>query len=81
MRYINRTKNDRLYLRNNGTRVIKWYMDSSFAVHPDFRSHTGGMMTCSKGGAITVSRKQKLNTRSSTKAKLVGVDDVSTMIL
>ena len=34
------------------------------------------------GGAIqTVSRKQKLNTRSSTEAELVGADDVSTPIL
>ena len=38
-------------------------------------------MTCGKGGVITISRKQKLNTRSSTEAELVGVDDMSTMIL
>ena len=80
MRYINRTKNDRLYLRNDDATVIKWYMDSSFVVHLDFRSHTSDMMTYGKGRAIIVSRKQKLNTRSSIKAELVGIDDVSTMI-
>ena len=30
---------------------------------------------------ITISRKQKLNTKSSTESELVGVDDISTMIL
>ena len=61
--------------------VIKWYVDSSFAVHPDFRSHTGGTFTYGQGSPITMSRKQKLNTRSSTEAELVGADDMSTLIL
>ena len=30
---------------------------------------------------ITISRKQKLNTKSSTESELVGVDDISTMII
>jgi hypothetical protein len=33
------------------------------------------------GAVISVSRKQKLNTRSSTEAELVGTDDMSVMIL
>jgi hypothetical protein len=54
---------------------------ASFAVHNDFRSHTGGAMSYGTGVAISISRKQKLNTKSSTEAVLVGVDDVTTMIL
>jgi hypothetical protein len=57
------------------------YVDASFAVHPDFKSHTGATMTFGKGAPITMSRKQKLNTRSSTEAELVGVDDAINMIL
>ena len=38
-------------------------------------------MTYGKGAPITISRKQQLNTRSSTTAELVAVDDVATMIL
>jgi hypothetical protein len=38
-------------------------------------------MTFGKGAPITMSRKQKLNTRSSTEAELVGVDDAINMIL
>jgi hypothetical protein len=61
--------------------VLKWYVDASFAVHPDFKSHTGAVMTYGSGSPITMSRKQKLNTRSSTESELVGVDDAANMIL
>ena len=57
------------------------YVDASFAVHPDYRSHTGAVMTFGKGSPIGLSKKQKLNTRSSTEAELVGADDAATMIL
>src|SRR5210317_2052731 len=81
IKYINKTKDKKLHLMVDNLGVIKWYVDASFAVHPDYKSHTGGVMTYGKGAPITMSRKQRLNTRSSTEAKLVGVDDVSTMIL
>ena len=38
-------------------------------------------MTMGQGSIINVSRKQKLNTKSSTDAKLVAADDISVMIL
>ena len=38
-------------------------------------------MSYGGGMAQSISRKQKLNTRSSTEAELVGADDVSVMIL
>jgi hypothetical protein len=38
-------------------------------------------MTLGGGAAQSISRKQKLNTRSSTEAELVGADDAATMIL
>jgi hypothetical protein len=62
---------------------IKWYVDASFAVHPDFKSHTDATMSFEdgKGAVQSVSRKQKLNMKSSTEAELVGVDDTSVMIL
>ena len=81
LRYINGTRNDKLILSADDLHVIKWYVDSAFAVHPDFKSHTGGGMTYGRGMPITMSRKQKLNTRSSTEAELVGADDMSTMVL
>ena len=61
--------------------VIKCYVDAAFAVHPDFKSHTGAIMTMGKGAIYSMSRKQKLNTRSSTEAELVGADDAAGLIL
>ena len=59
----------------DGTGNIYWYVDASFAVHDNMRSHTGAMMTFGIGAAMSMSTKQKLNTKSSTEAELVGVDD------
>eukprot|EP00980_Cylindrotheca_fusiformis_P011346 scaffold2624_cov154-Cylindrotheca_fusiformis.AAC.1 len=82
MRYLNGTRKKHLTLSTiDDLRVVKWYIDASFAVHPDFRSHTGAVMTWGEGGLQTISRRQKLNTRSSTEAELVGVDDAATYIL
>ena len=62
-------------------RILKWYVDVAFAVHPDFKSHTGMVMTMGQGALQSMSRKQKLNTRSSTEAELVGADDVVSQML
>ena len=61
--------------------LLKWYIDVSHQVHPDFRSHTGGLLTLGKGSVYNKSSKQKINTRSSTESELVGVDDVIVQIL
>lgn len=55
--------------------AVKWWVDGAFAVHPDMKSHTGAMMSMGKGAMCGASTQQKLNTKSSTEAKLVGVDD------
>jgi len=81
LKYCNGTRQDKLTLSADNLHVIKWSVDSSFAVHPDFKSHTGGCMSLGTGAPITTSRKQKLNTRSSTESELVSVDDMSVMIL
>jgi len=81
LKYLNGTRQDKLTLTADDLHVVKWYVDASFTVHPDFKSHTGGMMTFGGGAVQSISRKQKLNTRSSTEAELVAADDASTLIL
>ena len=61
MKYLNGTQDERLTLRVDDLRVVKWYVDASFAVHPDFKSHTGAVMTMGKGAIQSIARKQKLN--------------------
>ena len=55
---------------------IQWYVDAEFAVQKDMRSHTGVFMNMVRGGSYVKYIKKKLNTKSSSEAKLVGVDDV-----
>ena len=45
------------------------------------KGHTGGGMTLGRGSIYNRSTKQKLNTKSSTEAEVVGVDDVLPQIL
>ena len=81
LEFMNGTRDDKLILSADDLHVLKWYVDGSFAMHPDFRSHTGGCFTYGRGAPVSTSRKQKLNTRSSTEAELVASDDMASMIL
>ena len=60
---------------------MNWYVDAAFGVHPDLKSHTGALVTMGRGAISSASRKQKVNTRSSTEAELIGADDVISQIL
>ena len=62
----------------NKSENVNWYVDAAFSVHRDMRSHTGGFMTMGTEGVYVQSSKHNLNTKSSTEANLVGVDDVLT---
>ena len=81
MKFLSQTVQDKLILSVDDLRVVKWWVDASFAVHHDYRSHTGAVMSYGSGAPMTISSKQKLNTRSSTDAELVGADDVMSPLL
>jgi hypothetical protein len=61
--------------------TVQWWVDASYAVHPDMKSHTGGVMSMGHGAVYATSTRQKITTRSSTEAELVGVHDVLPQIL
>jgi hypothetical protein len=65
-----------LQLSGDNLNVVKWWVDTSYAVHHDMGSHTGGAMSMGTGAVYSTSKKQKLNTKSSTEAELVGIDNV-----
>jgi hypothetical protein len=81
IRYLRGTKELGLTLRADASNVAKWFVDASYAVHPDMRSHTGGTMTLGGGSIFNKSTKQKLNGKSSTEAEVIAVDDVVGQIL
>ena len=45
MKYLRATGNMALTIQADNMHVVKWWVDASFAVHRDLKSHTGGMMT------------------------------------
>ena len=51
MRYLQSTRNLKLKLESDGSGVIRWCVDASYAVHPDMKGHTGGTMSMGKGSA------------------------------
>jgi hypothetical protein len=68
MKYLNGTKEENLTLSADDLRVVKWYVDASFAVHPDFKSHTGAMMTLGKGSMQSIASKKTKNECAKCKA-------------
>jgi hypothetical protein len=81
IKYLRGTKNLNLTLEADDTHIVKWWVDAAFAVHKDMRSQTGVTMSLGRGSVYSSSLRQKLNTRSSTEAELVGADDAMGMIL
>ena len=81
LRYLDDTKDLFLTLEADSMSKVRWWVDASFGVHPNMRSHTGATMSMGKGSVYSMSSKQKVNTRSSTEAELVGVNDAIGMAL
>ena len=77
MKFLNWTIEDVLTLLADDLLLTKWCADASFAAHPDHKSHTGYNLTMGEGSIISACCKQKLNTRSSTEAELVGFETVT----
>ena len=61
--------------------LLRWWVDASYAVHHDMRSHMGATFTLGEGSIYSLSTKQKINTRSSTEAELVSMNNTMASIL
>ena len=80
-KYLNGTKDLGIVLEASLPIGLTAYVDASYAVHHDCKSHTGIVLTLGKGPIFVKSVKQKLVTKSSTEAELVAVSDASTQII
>ena len=81
LKYLSGTRDLVLTLESDDTGAVKWWVDSAIVVHRDMKSHTGRMMTMGQGALYSAPKKQKVNTKSSTEADLVGVNDLISQIL
>ena len=68
-----------LGLQNDG--AMTWWVDASYAVHNDMKGHPGGTMSLGHGSIYSSSTKQKLVSRSSTDAELIGVFDIMPQLM
>ena len=79
--YLNSTYHMGLVLEANKSLQIISYVDASFAVHADMRSHSGGIISLGKGAIWSKSSRQKLNTKSSTEAEFVAASDLCSQVI
>ncbi len=78
LQYLWQTIDLNLILSADNIQAMHTWVDALYAVHRNMHSHTGG---CTSFGGRMVhakSVKQKINTKSSTKAEVVGVSDYIT---
>ena len=71
--YLRQTADLDLRLGIKGALQVSAYIDASFAVHDDMKSHSGTAITLGYGAFYTKSTAQKLNTTSSCEAELVAL--------
>jgi len=75
LRYLNHTVDEFMVIGADSLSVIHTWADAAYGVHSDMKSHTGGTLSLGRGTIMCKSTKQKLNTKSSTEAELVGATD------
>ena len=80
-KYFRGTKDLPLIPSIDNSGMLKWYIVGSYVEHPNIRGHTGGGLEMGRGFPILVSIKQKINTRSSTKSEIFGVDQLMPLVL
>ena len=81
LRYLEGTRHLGIVLEANKPIQLMAYIDASYAVHDNFKSQTGGIISLGRGPVFANSSKQKLVSKSSTEAELIGVSDVLSHVL
>jgi hypothetical protein len=75
LRYLRGTTTIGMILEPNTVLQAYGWVDASFAVHADYKSHTGAIIGIGKGPFWAKSTTQRLNSKSSTEAELIGATD------
>ena len=69
VQYVRNTRDLGLTLTIGDPMTVMSYIDASYGVHQDMKSHTGSTITLGKGSIYAKSSTQKLTTKSSTEAE------------
>ena len=79
--YLSVTATQKLILRIGEKVALRAYVDSSFGTYEDCKSVTGAVIMLGNAPVYFKSSKQKIVTRSSTEAELVGISDSLSQVL
>jgi len=75
IRYLRGAKNLGIILESDINLCAIAYIDASYGVHEDYKSHSGCVIGIGRGPTYVKSSGQRLNTKSSTEAELVALSD------
>ena len=81
LQFLKQTVKDKLTLRADSSGCLSWHCDTAFMLHDDFRSHTASTISIGDGAITSLSRKQGMNTRSSTKVEMVAADEIISQMI
>ena len=81
IKYVRQTAALGITLEASKSLCVLAYIDSSYAVHSDMKSHTGVVIGIGRGPVYAKSSGQKLNTKSSTESELVGLSDSTNQVI
>jgi hypothetical protein len=81
MKYLNGSKELGIVLRPRPSSQIDAYIDASYGVHIDGKSHSGMFISLGAGPVLVKSVKQKIVTKSSTEAELIALSDLCSVVI
>jgi hypothetical protein len=77
IKYISETRELSLILKPGELELFTSYIDASYGTHPDGKSHAGLVQTLGNAFIHARSIKQRIVTKSSAEAELVGLSDLA----
>ena len=81
LKYLQATAQLGLTLEVSDKISVFGYVDASYGVHADCKSHSGAAVTLGKGIVYAKSAKQKVVSKSSTEAELIALSDSSSQVI
>ena len=78
LKYLKHTIYDKMIMGAENIIQLCTWVNAAYVVHPDLKIHTGGCMSFGYGMIHFNQSNQKLNTKCSTEAEVVGVSDCLT---
>ena len=70
-----------LHLNADDLNIVHWWVDTSYGVHDDIKGHQCTTLSTVRVCVTRMSKKQKINTTSSTQGKIVGAYDASPQMM